>query len=695
MGLGFLTPLFLGGLAAVIVPVLVHLVRRQTHTAVAFPSLMFVRMLPAPAKRRRTLRDPWLFALRCLIIALLCLAFAQPFLRAAPEAGAGVVPRDRVIVLDRSYSMGYGPRWQAALAAARRAAEELGPRDRAALLLFDYTTTLAAALSSDRERLIAELSALQPGSGHTDVASAVERAAQLLASSEAAARDIVLISDLQRSALERGTRIRVPQGIDIIPIVIGDGAEGNAALVAARLEDEDDGGRRRTRLLARVRNTGHAPMAAVRLALAIDGRDPEQHTFSLAPGETRSTTWSLPDPPAVPTRVRLHLSDDALAVDNAFHLLWAPPRALAVLLLESKESEARAVPYVERALAAGSTPTMRITRAASARLGDVALDTFDVIIVVDTPLPGGELGAQLEGFVRAGGGLLVIAGERVRGAWPGGPDGIVPGVLGITVVRENASPARLAELDATHPALAGLAGPASSPLTTARVYRYRRLDDVEPANVVARYDDGAVALAQRQVGAGRVLVLTTTVDGRWNTLPVTASFVPLLHATARYLAAKAPTPAAFTVGEAIDIAGYAHGYPGGRAAADALLRGATTELSTPSGASEMLAAGRTLVPLGEAGFYEAYVSGTGTASLVVANNARSDVESDLTAMAADALLAAVRYDNAPSAPSPPRAVAALPSDVPWIGWWVMLLACVALLALELLAANRATTEAGR
>ncbi len=79
----------------------------------------------------------------------------------------------------------------------------------------------------------------------------------------------------------------------------------------------------------------------------------------------------------------------------------------------------------------------------------------------------------------------------------------------------------------------------------------------------------------------------------------------------------------------------------------------------------------------------------------MANNVRSDVESDLTPMAADALLAAVRYDSPPNAPSSSRAEAAPPSDVPWIVWWVMLLACVAFLALELLAANRATTEAAR
>ena len=60
MPVGFLAPWFLGGLALVGGPLLVHLTRRDRATPTAFPSLMFVRRLPQPTTKRRRLRDPLL-----------------------------------------------------------------------------------------------------------------------------------------------------------------------------------------------------------------------------------------------------------------------------------------------------------------------------------------------------------------------------------------------------------------------------------------------------------------------------------------------------------------------------------------------------------------------------------------------------------------------------------------------------------
>ena len=120
MSLTFLAPLFLVGIAAIAVPIIVHLVNRERRNAIAFPSLMFLRRVPFKSVRRQRIRHRALFALRCLALALLALAFARPFVdrdaRAGGAAGAGA--REVVILLDRSYSMAYGDRWSRATAAA-------------------------------------------------------------------------------------------------------------------------------------------------------------------------------------------------------------------------------------------------------------------------------------------------------------------------------------------------------------------------------------------------------------------------------------------------------------------------------------------------------------------------------------------------------------------------------------------------
>src|SRR5512139_712911 len=133
--MGLLAPLFLLGLAALAIPVLVHLIQREKKQVVAFPSLMFVRKIPYQSVQRRRIRHWLLLALRLAALALIVAAFARPFVRGgAPLAAAGA--KDVIILLDRSYSMGLGQRWAQAQAAARDALAQLAAGDRASLVLF-------------------------------------------------------------------------------------------------------------------------------------------------------------------------------------------------------------------------------------------------------------------------------------------------------------------------------------------------------------------------------------------------------------------------------------------------------------------------------------------------------------------------------------------------------------------------------
>ena len=119
--MSFLTPLFLVGLGAIAVPVIIHLIQKERKNVVAFPSLMFLRRIPYQSVNRRRIRNWPLLLLRLAALSLIVLAFARPFLRretlAAAAAGGA---REVVILIDRSYSMGFGDRWARAIDAARQ-----------------------------------------------------------------------------------------------------------------------------------------------------------------------------------------------------------------------------------------------------------------------------------------------------------------------------------------------------------------------------------------------------------------------------------------------------------------------------------------------------------------------------------------------------------------------------------------------
>src|SRR5919201_844671 len=136
--MSFLAPLFLAGLTALAIPVIIHLINRERREVVHFPSLMFLQRIPYRSVRRQKLRHILLLALRCLALAVVIMAFARPFVRRPAATGAGGVgARELVLLVDRSYSMGAADHWSRAQSAARRAVSTLRPNDRATIVAFD------------------------------------------------------------------------------------------------------------------------------------------------------------------------------------------------------------------------------------------------------------------------------------------------------------------------------------------------------------------------------------------------------------------------------------------------------------------------------------------------------------------------------------------------------------------------------
>ncbi|KRG72021.1 BatA domain-containing protein [Pseudoxanthomonas dokdonensis] len=84
MSLALLLPAGLAALAALLLPLLLHLARRSQQTPLPFAALRWLRRKPRP--RRQIRFDEWLLlVLRLLLLALLALWLARPVLSGAPD----------------------------------------------------------------------------------------------------------------------------------------------------------------------------------------------------------------------------------------------------------------------------------------------------------------------------------------------------------------------------------------------------------------------------------------------------------------------------------------------------------------------------------------------------------------------------------------------------------------------------------
>src|ERR1044071_4987808 len=107
--MGFFAPWFLAGVAAVGLPVWLHLLKKHKSTPQPFSSLMFFEQRKQSSIKHRRLRYLLLFALRSLLILLIVLAFAHPYVqqRVLPLQRSGEVS---VLAVDNSLSMRSGNR---------------------------------------------------------------------------------------------------------------------------------------------------------------------------------------------------------------------------------------------------------------------------------------------------------------------------------------------------------------------------------------------------------------------------------------------------------------------------------------------------------------------------------------------------------------------------------------------------------
>src|SRR6185436_16096727 len=266
--MAFLAPLFFAALLTFAIPILIHLTQRERKQIVEFPSLMFLQKIPYQSVRRRRIRDWPLLAMRLAAILLIVLAFARPFFdRPISALSRSAGPREVVILLDRSYSMGYGDRWTRAQAAARQAVQELTSTDHATLILFGTNAQAEVRASADLSRVIGAIDGAKVGAEATRYAPALKLAQRVLADSTLQTREVIMISDFQRNGWVRDENLRLPEGTTFRPVPITDAQTPNLTVSTVLPQRSLFSGQERVTVAASVVNRGPAAANNVQVHL--------------------------------------------------------------------------------------------------------------------------------------------------------------------------------------------------------------------------------------------------------------------------------------------------------------------------------------------------------------------------------------------------------------------------------------------
>lgn len=671
--MSFLSPLFLLGLATLAIPVLIHLIQREKKQIMPFPSLMFVRRVPYKSVQRRRVHNWLLLLIRAAALLLIIAAFARPFFRTAdaplvPGTGA----KELVVLLDQSYSMGYGDRWDRARQAARDALGRLGPADRGSLVLFSSNAEIAVRSSNEQGRLLGAVPTGAPSAGATRYAPALKVASSIMAESPLPQREVLLISDFQRGGWRGQEGITLPAGTVVTPVSVATPVTTpNVAVTAITLARSTFSNQERVTVTASIVNRSEQPVAASSVALEFGGRAIQSMPLDVPANGAASVSFMPVTITGPNMRGVVRVAPDGLPLDNAFSFVVSPSRPLRLLVIDS--GGAGSV-YLARALAIGDAPRYEVVVKPPDAVGDADLQRAEAVIVNDVVVSAG-LGRRLATVLERGGGLFVAAGPRA--VWPSEVD-LLPGTIAAMTDRSRGAEARMGALEFAHPVFEVFRAPRSGDFSTVRFYGYRTVTAGKDAQVLARFDAGAPALLERQVGKGRVLLWASTLDLSWSDLPVKPVYLPFLHRSVEHLASYVEPALWLTVGQVYDVD------------AQAAAAGPKAAI-TPSGRRVTLDDESGVVALDEQGFYEIRQrpgqSGEAEAAVVASNV--DAAESDLTPIDPKEVVAGAMAGGASgpgaasTAPQTPEA-----KERTQRIWWYLLLVGLVLLGADTLLSNR-------
>ncbi|HEX6770036.1 MAG TPA: BatA domain-containing protein [Candidatus Binatia bacterium] len=546
MSVFFLYPLFLFGLAAASLPVLIHLLNRRRLKRIRFPAVRFILLSQKRISRSYRLRHWLLLALRTLAVICLALLLANPIFQTGAGLFAGGGPVSLVVVLDNSLSMtwsGDGNGFKQAKEAASLLIGGLNDGDRAAVIPTNIRGKDVFRLKDQKDVLSKEIAGIEIADGTADLAAALSKAYELL-NQPAGQKEIRIITDMALTGWDQFSVASLKQADPSIPLkVIRIGRKQqplNGVVKEIRLGGQGVGVNLPLQIDATVANFGATEIKELLVQLSIDGQNKEQKLVTIpAKGET-SLTFQTRIGQAGPHAGQITLKKDGLAGNPAAHFALDAQDKLRVLLVDGDPQTSLVQSetfFLSRALnpsgerdASLFLPTVVLPDGLNA----ANLDNYQVVMLANlAALPDGFV-TRLQNFLRQGGGLLIFTGDKFQADSYNQKLGVaLPAQLRDKKTGPESGGEKIDKIDLTHPALQSLADSIlQESIKSVRVWGYQRAAG-KPLIALA---NGEPLLLEQKVGAGKVMLLTTGADRDWSDLPVKTVFLPLIQSLTQYLA---------------------------------------------------------------------------------------------------------------------------------------------------------------
>ncbi len=318
----FVPPLFafgwvslpmLGWLGAAAAPILIHLWSRRKYREISFAAMEYL-LAAVQRQTRRLLFEQWLLlAIRTLLVVLVVLAVAEPYIERTGMAFTPGSHVHRVLVFDGSYSMAYKPadktRFDRAKELARQIVNDSPQGDAFTLVLMSSTPRVIVGTAAlEPAAILQEIDNLELPHTTADLVAAVPAIRQLIANVAGEnprldRHEVYFLSDLQRTTwapqLSEAARAQfleqteeLSQAASLFVIDLGQPSAANLAITDLRAADSLVTVGRDVPLEVRLQHFGAVADNRQLVELFVDGRRIAQTQAELSPDGTGKADFS-------------------------------------------------------------------------------------------------------------------------------------------------------------------------------------------------------------------------------------------------------------------------------------------------------------------------------------------------------------------------------------------------------------------
>lgn len=401
--MSFLYPAFLWALAALSIPVIIHLFNFRKTKRIYFSTTRFLRNVQEATTAKRKLKHYLILASRVLFLLFLVLAFAQPIIPASEEFSAD---RNISIYLDNSLSMSVpvGEKisaLDAGIGYVKKIVEVFPPDTRYRLLTNDF------APFSNSYKTKAEVIDLLTQVRLSPVSRSLNEVKERInnLSRGEHSRELFWISDFQQSTIGLLTPAAydTTQRWHLIPLTYQNNT--NVFIDTAYLENPFVVGGEKNTLHIRIRNDGEKPVEQLLVKLSVNGIQTGTASVNIAAKGVAESSFDLTTGLNGVSRATVSFNDYPVSFDNEFYLALNFSEKIRVLEIKDQNL----ITPVERVF--GNKQIFTFRSFTISNFNYSLLDEADLVVVNGIDRFDASLTSSLRKFVDESGSLFVIPGK--------------------------------------------------------------------------------------------------------------------------------------------------------------------------------------------------------------------------------------------------------------------------------------------